>query len=88
MTYTKVVGSDSVKTSSAQQDIGLYKPENETYPVTFKKFQFMNYKDCTVSINNGERIFLPENCGMDLEMKIKSFVINESGVNFIWVGGY
>lgn len=86
--YTKVTGSNKKMTSTAGQDIGYFKPDNETYPVTFKKFEFMNDSDCTISVNKGEEIFLPANFGIELDMKVTSFVIKERGINFSWVGVY
>lgn len=64
---------------------------NFTNPAKFSTFQFMNYTDCTVIVNSGAPVFLPEGMGLQFgmdELIIHSFVVKESAVKYIWVGGY
>lgn len=88
MKNNKLHGASNKLTSTANQDIAVYKRTGMTNPEIFKKFEFFNYKDCHVKVNGGESVFLPANFGIELNFDVTSFVIVETGIEFIWVGEY
>lgn len=68
-------------------------PSNWTFPrYYFKKFTFVNPSQaCHVSINGGTPIYLAANQGFSTDKDddlINSFIIQESGISFNWMGEY
>ena len=76
------LGSPSILISGSSQE--LVDPG-----VSFHKFSFYNHQECTISINGSEPIFLVAKQGFSSDRHdklISSFIINESGVPFNWIG--
>lgn len=89
MKYSKITGSENILVSTANQDIAKVKKTGDTYHIRFKAFQFFNYTDCTVIVNNNDPIFVPAGFGILIEeFEITSFIIKEKDVKFVWTGGY
>lgn len=89
-----IAGTGKLETTSAENtELCTFKGKdnNFTNPAKFTTFQFMNYTDCTVIVNDGVPVFLPEGMGLQFgmdELIIKSFIVKETAVKYIWVGGY
>lgn len=80
---TRFKGTDEIKASVANEEL---LPKNHY----FYKFSLMNDKDCTVSINDSDPIFLQENIGFstdNADVNINSFKFLEDGVGYFWIGG-
>jgi hypothetical protein len=86
------IGTDTLKTSVAQQELIPSPPVNWTVKYSLYKFTFMNDQDCSVLINgNTTAIFLRAGQGFettDSDAPIYSFKINESGITYNFVGAY
>lgn len=85
------LGSPSLLVSKANQEIINAKPANWTYGYKLYKFSFDNTQNCTVIINGKAKIFLKAGQGFEMNVgdePITSFVIVESGIEFVWIGGY
>lgn len=86
---TKVLGSQSLQTSTANMEIIPSPPDNWTVDYQLNPFSFMNDQDCTVRINGSDPIFLRAKQGFNLDHKyktIRSFVIVEPEITFNWIG--
>lgn len=84
-------GSDSLKTSTSNEQVILNKPSNWTYGYHFKTFEFINVQSCTVIINETDTIYLNAGQGFRIDKSddpIHSFVIVEDGITYNWVGSY
>jgi hypothetical protein len=86
------LGTDSVKTSVAGQELLPSKPVDWTESYKLYKFSFINYDlDCSVLINNETTIFLKANQGFEMSEEdeaITSFKILTNGVSYTWIGAY
>lgn len=87
------IGSDSVKTSSANQEIIPTPPAQLGWTTKYNlyKMSFMNNQSCTVKINNGDPIYLEAGMGFEsnqVDSPIWSFVIITNNVQFYWIGAY
>ena len=85
------IGSDSIQTSVANQEIIPASPLGWTHGYSLYKFSFINDQDCTIKINNGNPIFLRMNQGFNTEKEdapITSFKIVEGQKTFSWIGAY
>jgi len=85
------VGTDDIKTSTANQDIVKTEQMNNEGIKQLYKFSFLNHSPCHVIINNKEPIFLDEKQGFDMthvDAPITSFVIVEEGVEYQFIGAY
>lgn len=85
------LGSDSLKTSTANEEVIPSPPSSWTTGYKLYKFSFMNSDDCTVIINNKTKVFLRANQGFTMneaDSPIYSFKIVEPGVNYNWIGAY
>lgn len=81
------IGSASLETSVANKEIVPSSPQNlELY-----KFTLVNDQDCTVLINNKDRLFLRAKQGIasdGVDTTIHSFKIEQDGVTYNWAGAY
>jgi hypothetical protein len=85
------IGSPSLQTSTANQEIIPTKPAGWTHGYNLYKFSFMNDQDCVVVINNLAPIFLRAGQGMNvdnMDSPVWSFKITTSGITFNFVGAY
>ncbi|MFK3936673.1 hypothetical protein ACI2JA_04045 [Alkalihalobacillus sp. NPDC078783] len=85
------LGSESLQTSVANQEILPPSPSNWTYRRRFNKLSLMNDQDCTLVINNQKGIFLREGQGFNVEQSdtpVSSLKIVEDGITFNWIGGW
>ena len=87
------LGSSQIKTTtSPNTEIIPDTPAGWSFPkYQFYKFSFFNYQPCTVKINNGEPIYLQAEQGFQsdyMDAPIFSFVIQEAGVQYQWIGAY
>ena len=84
-----IFGSSDVQASVANAEILPSPPAEWNFPYPFYKFKFYNLADCHIIINGGQPIFIPAYTNFfteDGDKIITSFKIQESGVNFTWVG--
>lgn len=86
------LGAETILTSTENHEVVPETPSNWTWDkYSFYKFSFINYDPCTIKINGGEPIYLKELQGFESserDVKINSFVIVESGIEFSWLGAY
>lgn len=85
------VGTDSIKTSTANQNIIPSAPSNWTIPLSLYKFEFINDQDCTVIVNNSTTLFLRAGYGFEIseiDLPISSFVIKDAGITYTFTGFY
>lgn len=87
------IGSDSVKTSTSNQEVipSPHAQLNWTTKYNLYKFSFMNLQPCTVEINGGNPIYLEAEMGFEMnhiDTPVYSFVIVESGISYYWLGAY
>jgi hypothetical protein len=85
------VGTDSIKTSTSNQEIIPSPPSAWNQEYKLYKFSFSNQQDCHVSINGGNQIFLPANQGFECDetdAPIYSFIIIESGISYNFLGAF
>jgi hypothetical protein len=86
------IGTDTLKTSVAQQELIPSPPANWNTKYSLYKFTFMNDQDCSVLINgNLSAIFLRAGQGFDTDdsdAPIYSFKIVETGITYNFVGAY
>lgn len=84
-----VIGTSKTETTpSTNTELVTYKGKNNdwTSPSPLKTMSFMAKTDCTVRVNDGESIFVPKDGGLQFdEGDIFSFIINEQGVDYIYV---
>ncbi len=88
---SKFIGSNQVMTSVESQEIIPPAPSNWTMPHTLYKFSLMNYNDCTLIVNEEVELFLKANQGFntnEVDARIFSVKIKESGVQYNWIGAY
>lgn len=89
-----IAGTSKVETTDkVDTELCTFKGKNDNFttPAKFSTFQFMNYTDCTVTVNEGVPVFLPEGMGLQFgfdELIVHSFVVKETATKYIWVGGY
>jgi hypothetical protein len=85
------IGTDSVKTSTANLEIIPTPPSTYQYKkYSLYKFSFVNGQDCTVVVNGETTLFIPAGQGFEIgeiDQPINSFVIKEAGVTYTFVGG-
>jgi hypothetical protein len=86
------IGTDSLKTSTANLQIIPNPPSNFSLGTKYNlyKFAFMNDQDCTVIVNGGNTLFLRAGQGFEInesDLPINSFVIIEAGITYNWIGG-
>jgi hypothetical protein len=58
---------------------------------SFYKFSFHNFQECTVKINGSEPILLLADQGFessDIDVEITSFIIEEVGITYQFIGAY
>ncbi|MEM5009221.1 hypothetical protein WKH57_00740 [Niallia taxi] len=84
-------GSADIQVSStANMEIIPDTPSDwQNSKVNYYKFIFKNITDCHVKVNNNTRLFLLAEEGFEsneIDMEIYSFVIEESGTRFKWIG--
>lgn len=85
------IGSSSIQTSVANQEIIPNSPSTWSTKYSLYKFSLDNYSDCTVTINGGNNIFIPANKGFNIDetdAPIYSFKIVESGILFNFIAAY
>ena len=85
------IGSPSLQTSTANQEIIPTKPAGWSHGYNLYKFEYANDQSCTVKINNDKEIFLRAGQGFKTEYidsPIWSFVVKEAGITFNFVGSY
>ena len=85
------LGTDSIKTSTANLELVPEKQANWTQGYKFYKFSFINKQACKVKINGGNPIFLDAEQGFEMgviDALVHSFVIVESGIDYQWIGTY
>lgn len=87
---SRYLGSSSLQTSIAMQELAPEKPSHFTVPYHIRKLSFRNDEhDCTVILNGETEIFLKAGDGFEIgydDPPITSFKIKESGVNFRFIG--
>ena len=74
---TIIKGSSELQTSVAEEDI-----LNGT---KFVNFELINDQTCTISINNGEYIYIRANQGISIPV-CNSCKIKENNITFNWIG--
>src|SRR5690606_5395483 len=82
------IGTDSIKTSTSNQEIIPPPKEGHTVPTNCYKFSFRNLDDCRVQINNGNTLFLAANQGFnvdDQDPPIWSFIILDANIQYNWI---
>lgn len=94
----RIMGSGKLEISTANQEIVPKSPEGWTVPIAFKTFSFMNTQCCHIVLNGKSRpdgtenvIFLREYQGFATTEKdtvVHSFVIQESDIEYNWIGKY
>lgn len=85
------IGSPSLQTSTANQEILPSPPVSWSKGYNLRKFSFMNDQNVTVKINNDKEIYLRAGQGFStdyIDSPIWSFVIKEAGITFNFVGAY
>ena len=85
------VGTDDIKTSTANQDIIKTERERNGNIDQLYKFSFLNHSPCHVVLNNKKPIFLDEKQGFDMthvDAPVVSFVSVEEGVEYQFIGAY
>jgi hypothetical protein len=85
------LGSPSIQTSTANQQLVPNAPSSWTLGYSFKKFSFANDQDCTITVNTDSPIFLRAGQGFESDKSdtpITSFLIKESGITYNWIGSY
>jgi hypothetical protein len=85
------IGSSSLQTSTANQEVIPSPPAGWTFGYFCYKFSFMNDQDCHVKINGGDQIFLRAGQGWQMDQNdkpISSFIIVDSTITFNWFGAY
>lgn len=84
-----VVGTSKIETTSNNNtELVNYMGKNNNYtsPASFKTISFIAKTDCTVRVNDSEDIFIPKDGGLNFDTgEIQSFVINEQGIDYIYV---
>jgi hypothetical protein len=88
---TGYMGSSSLQTSTANQEIVPSKPSNWTLGFSFYKFSFDNDQACSVKINGGNPIYLRDGQGFEcteIDSPITSFIVVDSGISFNWIAAY
>lgn len=84
------IGSKGVETSKANTELVSYKGKNKdfTEPAYFHALTFNPTKDCTVKVNGGEEFAVPANASLVFgknDETIKSFIIKEAGIQYLWL---
>lgn len=89
------LGSPELQTSTANQELIPLADASWTSGYKFRKLSFDNEQECTVKIidkhDKESTHFLKAGYGFEvsyLDPAIKSFVIVEAGINFIWSATY
>lgn len=85
------LGSESLQTSVANQEILPPSPSNWTYDRRFKSISLFNDQACRIIINNEKPIYLREGQGFNADWSstpITSIKIVEDGITFNWIGGW
>lgn len=86
------IGTDSIKTSTAMQEIIPTPPLSWSVGYKLYKFEFINSdQDCTVIINSTTTLFLRAGYGFEInesDQPITSFIIKEAGVTYTYTGFY
>lgn len=85
------LGSPTIQTSTANQELVPVKPPKWTVGYAIKKMSFDNKDNCTIVINNEARIFLEAGQGFESTYDdpiIYSFKIVESGIKFNFIASH
>ncbi|MGG3891987.1 hypothetical protein [Metabacillus fastidiosus] len=87
------LGSDSIKSSVAMENIIPNPPDHWSKGYSCYRLSFRNRDDCTVIINNDTEnpIFLEANQGFNIDYMdtpIHSFQITANGILYNWLGAY
>ena len=85
------LASDRKLVSEEMEEIIPSPPEDWTVPYVLKAIQVINDKDCTFIINEKTRVFSEAGCGLNISSpntKITSLKIEESGIEYMWMGEY
>lgn len=85
------IGSDTLQTSTANQEVIPSPPDNWTSGYSLYKFSFRNLDDVTIVINGDTTLFRGAKEGFEMGVEdkpITSFVIKEAGVQYNWTGAY
>jgi hypothetical protein len=85
------LGTDSIKTSVANEELVPVKPEHWTRGYSFYKFSFVNKQACKVIINGESTIFLDAEQGFEMgevDALVKSFVIVEPDIEYQFIACY
>ena len=80
-------GSGSKLTSAAGLEVLTNLEDGSGY----YNFSLQVFNDCHISVNGSQYIFLAANTTFETDSKdapVKSFKIQESDVQFVWVGAY
>jgi hypothetical protein len=84
-------GSGNLQISTANNQV-IPPPEvGWTIPYIFNKFSFLNDQECHISINQQPFIYFRSGQGFNSDrddQPITSFVIQEEGITFNWVGSW
>ena len=85
------VGSNAIKTSTANQEIIPAAPQGWNRGYHLYKFQFINYEATNVIINEQTNLYLKANQGFETETgdaEIFSFVVVDANIDYQWAGAY
>lgn len=85
------LGTEEIETSTLNQDIIPLPPNNWTIGYKIRRFEFINKQSCHVLINGKYRLFLDADQGFictEKDEPITSFVIEEAGINYQFIGSY
>lgn len=85
------LGSSTLQTSTANQELIPLKPNNWSSGYKVRKFSFINRQTTQIIINKETTLFLDANQGFEMDESdepITSFVIVSSGVVFNWIASY
>lgn len=83
-----IIGASEVKTTTVEKtEIVNYFGANGKADTAapFKKVNFIAKDDCTISINGGDDIYIPQDMGVNIEERVDSFVVNGVGVRYLWI---
>lgn len=85
------IGTSKIEVSEANHEILPKSPSSWTHPYSFYKLSFRNLNPCVVIINKKTEIFLSAGQGFEMneiDERITSFVIKESGISYTFIGAY
>lgn len=88
---TGYLGSPSIQTSVANQEIIPASPANWNIPYSLYKFSLINYSDCTLLLNDKTQLFLKAYQGFsscETDAPIYSVKFLEDGIRHNWIGAY